>query len=67
MIRVVSEKKALLLRIGKWKAYQMRECGHICSAPLRDRAGKCCACRTKAKVCLRRRGDDVPQLRRQRR
>ena len=51
MKRVVREKKALLITTGEQGARRLRECGHFCMAALRDKAGKCCACRSKTKLC----------------
>ena len=51
MTRIVKERKALLLKIGKRAARRYRMCGHFCSAPLRDQGGKCCDCRGKARLC----------------
>jgi hypothetical protein len=51
MKRIVREKKALLIQTGARAARRLRSCGHLCMAPLRDKGGKCCACRSKAKLC----------------
>jgi hypothetical protein len=51
MKRVVGEKKALLIKTGARGARRLRECGDLCMAPLGDQTGKCCLCRSKAKLC----------------